>query len=158
MKPDQSLFEALFRQSRVKLTCVEFDNSNPIRDDEFNEACSYISIISPKWIGLQGAHLGDEGYVGLSSLSSVCGLDLSGSTVTDDHMAHVAKMKNLHSLTLTNTAVTDRGLEYLHGLRQLEKFEFDETHITSDGLRRLRDALPHLKTQMVRQRNPSETL
>src|SRR3989344_7772746 len=75
------------------------------------------------YVLMQGKSKGnaDLAAMNLSSLPTLCGLNLNGSAITDDALRDVGKLSQLVELNLHNTAITDEGLRHLTGLENLRR-------------------------------------
>jgi hypothetical protein len=99
---------------------------------------------------------------GLEYLRDIEVLDLTDAGIDDAVMPKFAAMRKLHILSLAGTNITDAGLEHLRGLSELrilflgQETRFDlkprlatDIKITAKGVKRLQQALPNCKIELV---------
>jgi hypothetical protein len=93
---------------------------------------SVIVQVDPRFIGLGGANLDDEGLAFVGKLRDVEELRLSRTQVTDKGLAHLTELTHLKVLDLDNTKVSGAGLKYLASLTDLRQLRLDN-NIVRDG-------------------------
>lgn len=99
-----------------------------------------------KQLFLEGTKIADASLPLIAAFKQLEELDLANLAITDDGLTAIANMRTLKVLYLAGSPITDAGLVHLRNLKQLQQLETDRTKITPDGLKKLRAALPKLKS------------
>ncbi len=143
-----------------------FNSSCGVTDDDLRPL---IDLPHVKFLGLDGAQIGDSalkrirslselqrfslestkitdsGLVELKSLPNLRELDLCDTEVADGGMADLARLNGLEDLFLSQTHVTDRGLTILENLKTLKHLSFlpERMHVTREGVAKFKQATPN---------------
>jgi len=94
----------------------------------------------------------------VSTLTSMCFLDLRRSGLADADLEHLANLNELQFLNLSGTSVSDAGLKHLSGLTNLQTLRLENTQVSVAGVMELQKALPECLIELasrVRQKPPS---
>lgn len=97
-------------------------------------------------LNLDGVRLTDCSMEKISRLRKLEDLSLNSTKITDAGLAQLSHLGSLKTLSLCNTAITDAGLVHLAEIRSLKYVFLDGTQVTPEGMRKLKQALPSLKT------------
>jgi Leucine-rich repeat (LRR) protein len=120
-----------------------FDRNATIDDEDLTPLGQ---LTFAKKLRLDYTRLTDRGMESISSLQRLENLSLDSTKITDAGLAPLAKLRSLKTLNLCNTAITDAGLVHLAEIRSLKYVFLDGTQVTPEGMRKLKQALPSLKT------------
>jgi beta-lactamase regulating signal transducer with metallopeptidase domain len=101
---------------------------------------------------LSETKISDAGLKNLEGLLQLTALNLGKTQITDAGLQHVKALANLRFLFLDDTAVTDAGLAHLNGLRGLQQLSLRNTQVTAAGAKKLEQALPKCKIELVWQK------
>ena len=139
-----------------------------VRDRDIEQLVeSLSSVISLKYLDLQGCEITDRGFKHVATLHWIESLKFSGMTdrslttvasltklrfldvfgssrVTDRGLAHLSKLTQLNDLTLRACSVTDRGLKHLSNLEALEGIDLGGCRDIGDRGVAILAALPKL--------------
>ena len=126
----------------------EFMQLNPTIGDDSLAPLSDLTRVTELWLDYVG--LTDRGIQNVSQMQRLEELSLDSTKISDAGLAPLSKLRSLKKLSLCNTAITDAGLVHLAKIRSLKYVFLDGTQVTPEGVRKLKQALPALKTTSIR--------
>jgi hypothetical protein len=100
-----------------------------------------------KQLFLEGSKITPASLQVIAGFKQMKELDLSRLSIHDEDLAALVSLRLLKTLHLTGCPISDAGLQHLRGLKQLEQLECSETKVTEEGIRKLKTAIPKLKTE-----------